>query len=154
MTVEFISLRFTVTFAAGLEVTTALLGHPALVLPVLPVVAVGDGELPVEPEPEPDTVVPQAASMKARAITSETAGKRNLRSRIALTDCEAVAAGKRRWQDGLLPGIMCTLCMRLTPYITICLEFLRNIDESMCMMSACYYLNVSPEGKVPWFYVL
>jgi hypothetical protein len=108
VTVEFISLRFTVTFAVGLEVTTALLGHPAVVLPVmpvLPVVAVGDGEFPVEPELEPGTVmVPQAASMKVSAITSETAGKRVL-----------------RWR-------MCTVRMRLTPYITICLDFLRNID--------------------------
>jgi hypothetical protein len=147
-------LRFTVTFGAGLEVTTALLGHPSVVLPVLTVVAVGDGELPVEPVPEPDTVAPQAASMKVRAITSETAGKRDFRSRIVLPDCEAVAANKRRWRDGLVPRIKCTLRMRLTPYITICLDFLHNIDESMLMMSACYYLNVSPKEKVPEFYVL
>jgi len=90
---------FTVTFAVGLEVTTALLGHPSAVLLVLPVVAVGDGELPVEPEPEPGTVVvPQAASIKANAITSETTMRRDF--------CFS----------------MCTVRMKLTPYITICFE--------------------------------
>jgi len=53
---------------AGLELTTVLLGHPFDVLFALPVVtvvavvAVGNGELPVEPEPDPG-MAPQATSM-------------------------------------------------------------------------------------------
>jgi hypothetical protein len=101
---------------AGLELTTVLLGHPFDVLFALPVVtvvavvAVGNGELPVEPEPDPG-MAPQATSMKVSPITSETAGKKNLRFS------------------------MCTVRIRVTPYITI---FLTSCTyRSMHMMSAC-----------------
>ena len=112
MTVEFIFLRFTVTFGVGLELTAVLLGQPLDVLFVLPVVAVGNGELPVEPEPEPDPgVAPQATSMKVNAMTSETAGKRDLRFSI------------------------CSVRIRVTP--SVFLGFLRYTNQLMRLMSTC-----------------
>jgi hypothetical protein len=98
---------------AGLELTTVLLGHPfdvLFALPVVAVVAVGNGELPVEPEPDPG-MAPQATSMKVSAMMSETAGKKNLRFS------------------------MCTVRIRVSPYITIFL--ISCTYRSMHVMSAC-----------------
>lgn len=110
------------TFGAGLELTVVLLGHPLVVPLVLPVVAVGDGELPPEPDPIPG-MVPQAASMQASAMTSETTIKKDL-----------------RWR-------MCTVRIRVTPYITI---FLTSCALLINAHHEClYYLNVFPREKVP-----
>ena len=110
------------TFGAGLELTAVLLGHPLVVPLVLPVVAVGDGELPLEPDPVP-VVVPQAASMQASAMTSETTIKKNL-----------------RWR-------MCAVRIRVTPYITF---FLTSCALLINAHHEClYYLNVVLGEKVP-----
>jgi hypothetical protein len=93
-------LRFTVTFAVGLELTVALLGHPSGVPLVLPVVGVGVDELPLEPVPDPvPPVVPQAESNNASPMTSETTIKSDV-----------------RFDTG-------SVRIRVTPFIPIALDF-------------------------------